>query len=127
MGVLENCYSASLTATATTTGGAVYSLLNPFGEDVIITSCVIDIETPGTAGGAELNVGIAASATTESDNLLDGVEVGTGIAVATAYQNPEGMNGKGAQRWDSTEYLTATCSASTLGMVGEIKFQIIRI
>lgn len=121
---LENCYSHALTATASTDGGAILALANPFGEAVIITSLVLAIETPAT-GAANVDAGIAANATTSSDNLIDGQSVGQGSARAVA--SPAGSNGKAAQRWGTTEYLTVTGSASTAGLVGEAKIQIVRI
>lgn len=121
---LDNAYSVALTATAATTGGAILGLANPFGEDVIITSLVLDLETPAT-GAANVDAGIAANGTTSSDNLIDGQSVGEGSARVVA--SPSGTSGKAAQRWDSTEYLTVTGSASTAGLVGKAKIQIMRI
>jgi len=122
---LENCYSVALTATTATTGGAILALANPFGEDVIISSLVLDIET-SAAGTVTVDAGIAANATTSSDNLIDAGNIG-GAGAAHVVASPAGANGRAAQRWGTTEYLTVTGSASSAGLVGQAKIQIMRI
>ena len=122
---LDNAYSTSLTAAALFAGGEILGLANPFGEDVYIKDLVLDCETTAT-GACTCDAGIAASATTSSGNLIDGADIGSGAA-ALVVASPSGTNGKAAQRWGTTEYLTVTGSADSSGLVGEAKFRIVRI
>lgn len=122
---LENCYSYDLTAAALFAGGEILALANPFGEAVIVTKCILDVETP-TTGACTCDVGIAANATTSSDTLIDDGDIGVGTG-AHVVCSPFGTNGKPAQRWGATQYLTATGSASSAGLVGQVKLQIMRI
>lgn len=109
-------YKAALTASTTTTGGDALSLLNPEGEDLIVTRCLIDVTTPAT-GAATADVGIGATATTSDDTLLDGVDIGTAAILADNIENP-GTNGKALVKWPADEYLTVSPSASLAGLVG---------
>lgn len=122
---LKGAKRVALTAGTTTDGGDVLSLANPEGEDLIITLLVLDVVTPAT-GTPTVDAGVAADATTSSDNLIDGQAVG---AAAGSYNSIDdaGSNGEGCTRWDSSEYLTVTPSASAAGLVGYAYVQYIRV
>lgn len=109
----------ALTATTATTGGAVAAWANPEAGAIIITRTVIDITTVST-GAAALDIGTTATnATTSSDTLLDGADVN---AAAGVFDNitDKGTNGKSRQRLATGKWVTATGSASTVGMVGSL-------
>jgi hypothetical protein len=86
-------------------------------ETIMITHCILDISTAAT-GAANVDVGVAANGTTSSDTLLDGQDVGTAAVVLSSLVN-NGTNG-GVDKATSTEYVTATASATLAGMVGTI-------
>jgi hypothetical protein len=113
----------ALTAATVTTGGAVLSLANPEGVDLIVTRLILDITTQST-GAATVDAGIAADGTTSSDTLIDGKSV----AAAGVFDNIEdqGTNGKSAVKWGASEYLTITASATLAGLVGNAYIDYIR-
>lgn len=117
MAATYGSYRVALTATSATSGGAVASIANPEGQRVIITRCVLDIQT-GSTGAASVDVGVGSGATTSYDTLIDGCSVAT----AGAFDNIEdkGTNGKSRQVWSSSNYVTVTGSATTAGLVGFI-------
>lgn len=109
----------TLTGVTATTGGAVGSWANPEAGAILITSVVVDITTKST-GAANLDIGTTATnATTSSDTLLDGVDVGTAAGIFDNIVEP-GTNGKSRQRLASGKWVTVTGSASTAGMVGSL-------
>lgn len=113
-------YVADIAGVAATTGGAILSLANPEGVDLIITKVVLH-RTVKSTGAATADIGIGSGATTSYDTLLDGVDVG---AAETA--SPEdnitnkGTNGLPTRKWPAASYLTMTGSATTVGLVGRL-------
>ena len=96
------------------TGGGVVSLANPFGADFIVTKVVLNVTTIATAA-CTVDAGIAAAATTSSDNLIDGQDVHS----ATGALGEAGTNGKVAQLWESDQYLTVSmASGAAAGLAG---------
>lgn len=119
-----SAYKKALTAATTTTAGAVLSLLNPEGADLIVTDLILNIKTAST-GAATVDAGIAADGTTSADNLIDGASV---AAIATLNNvDSKGTNGKKAIKWGATQYLTITASATTAGMVGDALIKWVRV
>lgn len=114
----RGAFRADLTAATSNAAGGVLSIANPEGEDLIITSFVLNVTTKST-GAATLDIGIAANGTTSKDTLLDGVDVGTAAGVFDNITN-KGTNGKTVIVWGASEYLTATASATVAGIVGEV-------
>lgn len=120
MAATYGSYRVALTATSATTGGAVASIANPEGQRVIITRCVLDIQT-GSSGAASVDVGVGSSASTSYDNLIDGCSVATAGSFDNFATNGQaGTNGKSTQVWASSSYVTVTGSATTAGLVGFI-------
>jgi hypothetical protein len=113
-----------LTSTTATTGGAVAAKLNPEGQTLLITRCVL-YTTSFSTGAANLDIGIGANATTSDDTLLDGIAVGTAVKIADNIKD-KGTEGLERQIWGATQYLTATGSASTAGLAGNIYVEYIR-
>lgn len=120
----KGCITGSITAATTTTGGDAISLANPEGATLFVTEVVLDVTTEAT-GAATMDVGMAANGTTSSDTLLDGVDVGSAAIVANN-QKHAGTNGMGIVKWTSTQYLTATPSATLAGLVGTYHVSYIR-
>lgn len=108
-----------LTGAALFAGGEVAAQLNPEGVPLIITDAKLYVDTPST-GAANLNVGIAANATTSDTDMINALAV-NGVITGKAYHGMTALAAKGeAQVWGATEYITATGSASTAGFVGRL-------
>jgi hypothetical protein len=120
----EGAFRVALTAATDTTGGGVLSLANPEGVDLYITRVILNVSTQST-GAAAVDVGIAADGTTSNDSLIDGLSVAT----AGVFDNVKngGTNGKAGQKLGAAQYITATASATTAGMVGEAIIQWVRL
>ncbi len=115
----------TITGVASTSGGGIAAIANPEGADLIVTRVVLDRTTKST-GAAAVNIGIAANATTSSDNLIDGVAAGAAAAVEDNVTDG-GTNGKARQKWSSSQYLTVTGEASTAGLVGKLYVEYVRV
>lgn len=116
MSAQYGAYRYALTAGTTTSGGDVLSLANPEGQTLLVTRLVVYTSTKPT-GAANMDAGIAATATTSSDTLIDGCDIGTAAGVFDNIKNG-GSNGKACQTWGASEFLTITPSASAAGLVG---------
>lgn len=115
-----------LTGAALFAGGEVAGVLNPEGVPLIITDVKLYVDTPST-GAANLSVGIAANATTSDTDMINALAV-NGAITGVAYHGMTALAAKGAaQVWGTTEYITATGSASTAGFVGRLFVQYIRV
>lgn len=114
-------YSVALAGVAATTGGAIFSILNPEGQALVITRATVYVSTV-SAGAASLNMGVGSGATTDYDNLIDGLDVNaaTGSFDNMATNGQAGTNGKSTKVWASGSYLTGTGSATTVGLVGRL-------
>jgi len=100
-------------------GGEVAAVANPEGVPLIITDVKIYVDTPST-GAANLSVGLAANATTSDTDMINALAV-NGAITGLAYHGMTALAAKGAaQVWGTTQYLTATGSASTVGFVGRL-------
>lgn len=117
-GVIE--HGVDLTAATVTTGGAVVSIANPLGVDLIITNANIDIKTAANAPTNTIDAGVAANGTTSSDTLFDGQAASAGL------KSPGGTNGAIPRRWGANEFVTATASATLAGMVATLHLIVIR-
>jgi len=100
-------------------GGEVAAVANPEGVPLIITDVKIYVDTPST-GAANLSAGLAANATTSDTDLINALAV-NGAITGVAYHGMTALAAKGAaQVWGTTQYLTATGSASTVGFAGRL-------
>jgi hypothetical protein len=120
--VLE--YSVALAAATVTTGGAVVSILNPFGFDVFILRAILDVTTVST-GVATIDLGVAANGTTSNDTLIDGKDLNAATGVFDNITD-KGTNGKPTKKWTSTQYVTGTASATMAGLVGNLTLVCVR-
>lgn len=99
------------------TGGGVLSWANPETGSIIITGFTVDVTTAST-GACTVDFGTTAtSATTTSDNLIDGVSV---AAIATLSSiNDAGTNGKSRQKLATGKWVTGSVASGTVtGLVG---------
>lgn len=110
-------FSVALTAATVTTGGAVASVANPFGADVLITRAIVRTTTQST-GAATVDIGVAAGAATTSDTLIDGLSLATAPVLAIT----PGSNGAVPRLWATDTFVTATASATLAGMVGGVLY-----
>ena len=111
----------ALAAEASPTAGGVFSWQNPESVSVL-TGVILDVTTSAT-GAATADVGKAANATSSSDTLLDGVDVGTAAGTFSSTDSGDsGTNGKAFQTLDpkdgTNDYMTGTASADSSGVVG---------
>ncbi len=115
-------YKLALTAATTAAVGGVLKARNDFGADVIITRFVLDVAT-ASAGAATLDIGVDDGGDVSSDSLIDGQSV----AAAGVFDNVKngGVNGKAAVLWPKGEYIVATASATTAGLVGNAHIEFI--
>ena len=87
----------------------------------VVFRLVLDVTTATTAA-CTLDVGTDGAGTSSSDNLLDGVDVGTATGLFDNMTN-KGSSGKELQRLDAkggtTDYITASmASGAAAGLVG---------
>lgn len=107
-------------------GGEVAAVANPEGVPLIITDVKIYVDTPST-GAANLSVGLAADAVTSDTDMINALAV-NGAITGLAYHGMTALAAKGAaQVWGTTQYLTATGSASTVGFAGRLYVSYIRV
>lgn len=106
-------------------GGAALHAANltalTFPAASVILRCVLDVTTKST-GAATVDIGYATvSATTASDTLLDGVDVGTSAALFDSMNAAldTGTNAL-AQRAASGKYVTIHENADTTGLVATL-------
>lgn len=109
---------AGVVGVAATTGGAILAWQNPEGVPIFIDMVEIDVTTKST-GAAALSVGVAANGTTSSANLIDSYAIGATEKLVTNYDD-KGTNGKFAQKMLTTQFLTVSAAATTVGLVCDI-------
>lgn len=112
---------AAITGVAATTGGAVFSWQNPENVPIIVTRIDIDVLTK-SSGAANLSVGTAANGTTSSANLIDTYAIG-GTEKVVNNIDDKGANGKSVQKMTTSQFITATGSATTVGLTGFVYVQ----
>ena len=113
----EFMLKGDLIAATKTDVGAVLSLKNVYGVDLIITDMFVDVTTK-SSGAATLDIGVDDKADTSNDTLFDGLDVGTAAGFFNASKNA-GSNGKHAVVWKKDEYVVATASATVAGLKGK--------
>jgi hypothetical protein len=109
---------ARVALAALDTGGGVLAWANPETTAIIITRVVVDVTTK-TTGACTVDVGTTAtSATTSSDTLLDGLDVGTATGTFDNITE-KGTNGKSRQRLAAGKWVTGSmASGAAAGLVG---------
>lgn len=118
---------AKVALAALDTGGGVLAWANPEAVSIIITGIFLNVTTKST-GACTLDVGTTATdATTSSDNLLDGVDVGTAIGLFDNVTE-KGTNGKSRQLLATGKWITASkASGNAAGLVGFAYIRYVRL
>lgn len=99
--------TAQITLADADTGGGVFAWANPHSEDIVVEGVYLDITTVAT-GACTLDVGTTpTSATTVSDNLIDGIDVNSATGLFDNSDN-SGTNGKFSQRLASGKWVTGS-------------------
>lgn len=112
---------------AVDTGGGVFAWQNPETSEILIEHVAVKVTTVATAA-CTVDVGTAtASATTSSDNLIDGQDVNAATGTFTNAAN-SGTNGKPAQRLAAGKWVTGSkASGASAGIAGtyEIYYRVL--
>lgn len=108
---------ARVTLSGATIHAGVVAWQNPEATAIIISRVVIDRTTKST-GASTLNIGTTAvSATTASDNLIDGLDSGAAEAAEDNISDA-GTSGKARQKLAAAKWVTfAEASGDTTGLV----------
>lgn len=106
-----------LTAATKTDVGAVLSLKNVYGVDLIITEMYLDVTTKATSA-ATLDIGVDDGGDVSNATLFDGVDVATAAGLFNTSKNA-GTDGKHAVVWKKDEFVVASASATVAGLVGK--------
>lgn len=111
---------ARVALAAVDTAGGLFAWQNPESVSVLINRVTIDVTTKAT-GACTVDIGTTATnATTSSDNLLDGLDVGTAAITTDNLQTP-GTNGKQLQKLASGKWVTGSkATGATAGIVGNV-------
>ena len=114
-----------LTATTSTGGGKVAAWTPPEGGPVFVTRAYTTISTIST-GAATVTFGVAVNATTSSGNLMTTLDVHSAtIGMADNIVNAS-TSGKACQYLAAGSYVTATGSADTTGLVGNLYIEYVK-
>ena len=106
-----------LTAATKTDVGAVLSLKNVYGVDLIITEMYLDVTTKATSA-ATLDIGVDDGGDVSNATLFDGVDVATAAGLFNTSKHA-GTDGKHAVVWKKDEFVVASASATVAGLVGK--------
>ena len=121
----SGCLEIPLTGALLFAGGEIAAVANPEGVALIIQDVKLFVDTPST-GAANINVGLAANATTSDTDMINALAI-DGAITGKAYHGMTALAAKGeAQVWGTTQYLTATGSADSRGFAGRLFVQYIR-
>jgi len=100
------------------TGGGILSWANPEDGDILILGLEIDITTVATAACSADFGTTPTSATTSSDNLIDGQDMNGATGQFNNMDN-KGTNGKFRQRLAQGKWITGSrVSGAAAGLVG---------
>ncbi len=121
IGNLREPITVRLALGTVATGGGVLAWQNPHDSAIIITRLVLDVTTKTTAA-CTVDAGSAANGTTSSDNLINGLDIGTAIGTFDNVSDG-GTNGKARQKLaakgGAADYLTVSqASGAIAGLVG---------
>jgi hypothetical protein len=121
--------SIDFTGVAATTGGAIASVKNPEGVDVIVTNAILYVATNST-GAANLTIGIGTSATTDYNDMVTATAMAAAagkVYTARAISASIATEVTAPGVWLSTEYVNITGSASTAGLTGTLFIEYLRV
>jgi len=121
------CLAIDVTGVLAATGGAIAGVPNPWGQTVAILRSTLYITTPST-GAANINIGVGATATTDSADIISALAV-NGAVTGLAYNGHvmelgAKTNIAAPALWTSTTFVTFTGDASTVGLVATLFLEI---
>lgn len=111
---------ARVALAAADTGGGIFAWANPETSSILIHRVILDVTT-NTSGACTADVGTtASSATTSSDNLIDGISLASSAKVVDNLDDTDnGANGKTKQKLATGKWVTASvASGASAGLVG---------
>jgi len=117
-----------ITGAASTANAGLGSILNPFGEDVVVLRGTLYVVTEST-GAAAVSIGIttAAAAATDILNALDLNGVGGDVFNCFAMQNTAKTEITAPAVWTAEKYLTITGAATTVGLDAILMLEVARL
>lgn len=109
---------AKVALAAVDTGGGIFAWQNDEGASIIVQRVLLDVTTAATAA-CTVDIGTTAvSATTSSDNLIDGLDVNAATGVFDNLTSA-GSSGKSQQKLASGKWVTGSKSTGvSAGLVG---------
>lgn len=108
---------AKVALAAVDTAGGLFAWKNPEGVAIFVNRIELDVITD-PSGACTADLGSAANGTTLSDNLIDGLDIGTAAGLFDNLGNP-GTNGKTRQKLTSSQWVTGSvASGASAGLVG---------
>lgn len=122
-------YAGSLSATAGV--GGVFQIQNLTGVDLWVEDVILDVIT-GTVAAVTVDVGTAADAVTNGDDLIDGADLSAGASGDRIWllrtTADRGANGKENIKWANNDYISASeASGAIAGLVGTYRVRVIHI
>lgn len=118
-----------ITGVASTANGGVGAILNPEGVSILITKSTLQVITPSD-GAANLGIGVGATAATKGTDILN--DLAMGGAITGKWYNGHARQNTAkteitAPICTSTDYITFTGSASTVGLSARLYLEYIRL
>lgn len=111
---------------ASDAAAGVFQEENTYGTDLTVLRVIVWATTAAT-GSCTIDVGEGSSDATSYDNIIDGLDVGSGAGVFDNLGDP-GTNGHTIRTWRSGEYINASmASGATAGLVGRYAIQVVDI
>ena len=109
------------------TGGGGLLWQNPENGPIVVTRIEVDVTTKSTAAGT-MDIGTTTTSnSTSSDNMLDGLDVGSATGLFNNIDD-KGTNGKSHQRLAAGGWVTGSKASGALaGLVGNAYIHYFRI
>lgn len=111
---------AKVAIAAIDTSGGLFSWANPESSSIIVNGIYLNVTTKATAA-CTVDIGTtAATAVTATDNMIDGVDVGTAAGLFSNFDDA-GTNGKKDQLLATGKWVTGSvASGASAGIVGYV-------
>jgi len=122
-------FSVPLTGVAATIGGAIASIANPEGADIIVTRALLYVKTNST-GAANLTIGVGTSATTDYSDMMTATAMAAAagkIYTCSAYSASIATEVTAPGVWLAAEFCNVTGSATTAGLTGTLYVEYLRL
>ncbi len=120
----KGAFTLDLAGQGVPSNGGAGQVLNPEGAALIVTKCVLYVETP-SAGAANINAGIGAAGA-DNSNLINALAI-DGAITGKAYNGLNPAANAEHLVWGAAEYLNATVSAASAAFVGKLYIEYLRV